>query len=286
MDDLAVVIPQGLSPKGLPLALLKVKRVHADVPRRLAAARTRHKEGREEWAKARRTYRGRDCAGYHLASARIASSTRMASRLSPKSLLAVPLGTRTWDAEVSQIPQATCLVEVLEEGKSAVALEEVHVCAFITAVPITKLFAWGEGDSGGHVLRETTSRCLCGLVCPSRTSGRGGEGHCVKEGGGEEGIARDAVQTIEDACAPSRSCRSSCRGRCLRCVSLWGRESGGGRGGCSSVGYHRARGAGSVGRQGGDRSGSLVKALLKVPRILHQPTQIDQATTHTLRMQI
>jgi hypothetical protein len=45
--------------------------------------------------------------------------------------------------------------------------------------PITKLFAWGEGDSGRHVLRETTSRCLCGLVCPSRTSERGGEGDCV-----------------------------------------------------------------------------------------------------------
>jgi hypothetical protein len=41
-------------------------------------------------------------------------------------------------------------------------------------------------DSGGHVLRETTSRGLCGLVCPSRTSERG-EGDCVKEGGGEEG---------------------------------------------------------------------------------------------------
>jgi hypothetical protein len=41
---------------------------------------------------------------------------------------------------------------------------------FITAVPIIKLFAWGEGDSGGHVLRETTSRGLCGLVCLSRTS--------------------------------------------------------------------------------------------------------------------
>jgi hypothetical protein len=27
----------------------------------------------------------------------------------------------------------------------------------------------------------------CGLVCPSRTSERGGEGYCVKEGGGEEG---------------------------------------------------------------------------------------------------
>ncbi len=61
------------------------------------------------------------------------------------------------------------------------------VCVFITAVPITKLFALGEGDRGGHVLRETTSRGLCGLVCPSRTSERGGEGDCVKEGGGGEG---------------------------------------------------------------------------------------------------
>jgi hypothetical protein len=46
------------------------------------------------------------------------------------------------------------------------------------------------------VLRETTRikdiiiiiiRGLCGLVCPSRTSERGREGYCVKEGGGEEG---------------------------------------------------------------------------------------------------
>ena len=43
------------------------------------------------------------------------------------------------------------------------------------------------GEGGGHVLRDTTSRGLCGLVCPSRTSERGGEGYCVKEGGGEEG---------------------------------------------------------------------------------------------------
>jgi hypothetical protein len=62
------------------------------------------------------------------------------------------------------------------------------VCLFITAGPSTKLFTWGGGgDMGGHVLRETTSRGLCGLVCPSRTSERGGEGDCVKEGGGEEG---------------------------------------------------------------------------------------------------
>jgi hypothetical protein len=46
---------------------------------------------------------------------------------------------------------------------------------FITAVLAIKLFAWGEGDSGGHLLRESTSRGLCGLVCPSCTSERGGE---------------------------------------------------------------------------------------------------------------
>jgi hypothetical protein len=39
----------------------------------------------------------------------------------------------------------------------------------------------------GRVLRETTSRGLCGLVCPSCTSERGGERDCVKEGGGKEG---------------------------------------------------------------------------------------------------
>ena len=60
---------------------------------------------------------------------------------------------------------------------------------FITAVPITKLFAGGGGgvESGGHVLRETTSRGQCELVCPSGTNERGGEGYCVKGGGEEEG---------------------------------------------------------------------------------------------------
>jgi hypothetical protein len=43
------------------------------------------------------------------------------------------------------------------------------------------------------VLRETTSRGLCGLGCPSRTSERGGEGDCVKEGGEEKGSARGNV---------------------------------------------------------------------------------------------
>jgi hypothetical protein len=37
--------------------------------------------------------------------------------------------------------------------------DERCVCVFITAGPSTKLFTWG---GGGHVLRETTSRGLCG----------------------------------------------------------------------------------------------------------------------------
>ena len=60
---------------------------------------------------------------------------------------------------------------------------------FITTVPITKLFAGEGGDveSGGHVLRETTSRGQCELVGPSRTNERWGEGYCVQGGGEEEG---------------------------------------------------------------------------------------------------
>ncbi len=48
------------------------------------------------------------------------------------------------------------------------------------------------------MLRETTSRGLCGLVCPSRTSERGGGGCCVKEGGGEEGEReRERARTVQ-----------------------------------------------------------------------------------------
>ncbi len=67
---------------------------------------------------------------------------------------------------------------------------------FITAVPITKLFARGGGGNGGHVLRETTSRGLCELVCPSRTNERGGEGYCVnrKKEREKKGSARGSVQ--------------------------------------------------------------------------------------------
>jgi hypothetical protein len=60
------------------------------------------------------------------------------------------------------------------DAQSPIAMQSLSYsdsCVFITAVPITKLFAWGGGEGGGHVLRETTSRGLCGLVCPSHTEG-------------------------------------------------------------------------------------------------------------------
>jgi hypothetical protein len=62
------------------------------------------------------------------------------------------------------------------------------VCVCLLLQDLVQSCLRGEGkDIGGHVLRETTSRGLCGLVCPSRTSERGGEGDCVKEGGEGEG---------------------------------------------------------------------------------------------------
>ena len=74
---------------------------------------------------------------------------------------------------------------------------------FITVVPITKLVAWGEGDSGGHVLRETMSPGLYGLDCPSRTSEGRGKRDCVKEEargrrrGAQEGACTGAATTSQ-----------------------------------------------------------------------------------------
>ena len=62
---------------------------------------------------------------------------------------------------------------------------ESHVCVYCCS---TNYKAVREGGgNGGHVLRETTNRGRCELVCPSSTNERGGEGCCVKEGEGEEG---------------------------------------------------------------------------------------------------
>ena len=57
------------------------------------------------------------------------------------------------------------------------------VCVYYCSTCYKAVRERGGGD-GGHVLRETTSRGRCELVCPSRTNERGGEGYCVKEGEG------------------------------------------------------------------------------------------------------
>ncbi len=49
------------------------------------------------------------------------------------------------------------------------------------------------------MLRETTSRGRCELVCPSRTNERGGEEYCVKVGGGEEGVCEEGERERERA---------------------------------------------------------------------------------------
>jgi hypothetical protein len=66
-------------------------------------------------------------------------------------------------------------------------LTPLSVCVYYCSTYYKAVRVCGGGNNGEHVLRETTNRGLCGLVCPSRTSERGGEGYCVKEGGGEEG---------------------------------------------------------------------------------------------------
>jgi hypothetical protein len=68
------------------------------------------------------------------------------------------------------------------------------VCVYYCSTYYKAVREGGGGWSGGHVLRETTSRGRCELVCPSRTSERGGEGYCVKEGGGD-GCTAPASET-------------------------------------------------------------------------------------------
>ena len=63
------------------------------------------------------------------------------------------------------------------------------MCVYYCSTYYKAFRVWGGGvERGGHVLQETTSRGLRELVCPCRTSECGGEGYCVKEGGGEEGV--------------------------------------------------------------------------------------------------
>ena len=63
----------------------------------------------------------------------------------------------------------------------------------------------GGGENGGHVLRETTSRGLCELVCPSRTNERGGEGYLCERRRGRRRYAFAATRPTGvsfDRCVP------------------------------------------------------------------------------------
>ena len=78
-----------------------------------------------------------------------------------------------------------------EEGEEVVIMAGrnecvLGVCWVCVCLLLQYLLQSCSRESGGHVLRETTSRGQCELVCPSRTNDRRGEGYCVKEGGGEE----------------------------------------------------------------------------------------------------
>ena len=79
-----------------------------------------------------------------------------------------------------------CGLVIRSEVENEMSMKFV-ACVYIYCNTFDKAVRVGGGERGGHVMRETTSRGRCGLVCPSRTSERGGEGDCVKEGGGEEG---------------------------------------------------------------------------------------------------
>ena len=71
----------------------------------------------------------------------------------PEILAGSTTGDQACDAEVPQVPQATCLVEVLEECERAIAGEEIYQVA---------------GD-GGHSIKDAS---VCGRSCRSGCSGR------------------------------------------------------------------------------------------------------------------
>ena len=62
-----------------------------------------------------------------------------------------------------------------------------------------------EGDSEGHVLWGTTSRDICGLVCPSHTSEREGKGYCVKGGWreGEDRVKKRVRRSVNPLTVPA-----------------------------------------------------------------------------------
>ena len=63
-------------------------------------------------------------------------------------------------------PQTSITVTVMMHRLSPchAGLQACAVGMFITSVPITKLFAWGEGDNGGHVSEIGGDSLGCGVT--------------------------------------------------------------------------------------------------------------------------
>ena len=119
MGDLAGVVVQGLCPQGLPLALLKATCIDAEMPR-LAAARAGHKEGWKELGKCPENIKWEGLRGVAI------GQHEDSFKAIPEILASSASGDQARDAKVPQIPQMTCLVEVLEECKATVLGEEIH----------------------------------------------------------------------------------------------------------------------------------------------------------------
>ena len=117
--DLAVGVVQNLGPKGFPLALLKVMIIDAVMPR-LAAAQAGHKEGGKELGKFPENIKWEGVRGVAISLREDRFETI------PEILASSASGYQATDAKVTQIPQMTCLVEVLEECKATVLGEEIH----------------------------------------------------------------------------------------------------------------------------------------------------------------
>ena len=77
-------------------------------------------------------------------------------------------------SDVSVFITAVPLIKLFAWGEGSGG----HVCVFITAVPIRKLFARGEGDSGGHVCVFITAVPITKLFAWGE---EGSGGHVLRE---------------------------------------------------------------------------------------------------------
>ncbi len=92
------------------------------------------------------------------------------------------MGDQAWDAEVPELPQATCLVEVLKECERAVAGEEIYQVAGDGGHSIKDASAWGR------CLPKRLQRQVLAEREPVGGESGGRRGGCIGGGIEEEGL--------------------------------------------------------------------------------------------------